>query len=540
MDNILKFSVDNIELLDKIEDSLFRKVRIKAFATGPNSHTLPVEEDVLRRAAKSIYNKPILWRYNKFLDDAMGHEKDEVPCGFVPEKEDNPVQFVEQNDKIYIVINALLWTKYSGRLIDIFERDGNKKDVSVEMAVIEDEENMSDKPRIKDFVISGITILGEMVNPACKGCDMELLEFSEDKNTYLKQIEYADSIKINNSKDASVNGQWSNPRRKLFNPISKASNRESLLKEAYLIGDSSSLEITKFKYPHHVIRDGQLVIHQRGLEAAFQRASQQGIVRGDVRSHLLRHYKELGLTTENFSEFNLSEEEFNLYFSEEFEEKSGGELEMNENEKMAQDTEEEKKENMAEDEKKPAEEDMSTSEEKKVGIDEFAEDDKSKDKDDDDKDDDDDDKSEDDSKDENMSSDEFKCRMSEMAEKISKLEECNKAYMSQIESMSDYAELKKFKEDTICEMAKQEQMAKMEKVMSEIRSKGIDMSEEDKAELMSKIKEFSSVDAWANSVKAHFFDKAENIDGVMRIGLPFKEENTAQFSDNDIWAGLIK
>ena len=54
MNNVLKFSVNNIELVDKIEKSLFRKVKIKAFATGENAHTLPIEEDVLRRGAKTI------------------------------------------------------------------------------------------------------------------------------------------------------------------------------------------------------------------------------------------------------------------------------------------------------------------------------------------------------------------------------------------------------------------------------------------------------------------------------------------------------
>ena len=335
MNDVLKFSVNNIELIDKIEKSLFRKVKIKAFATGENVHTLPIEEDVLRRGAKTIYNKPILWKYNKYFDDAMGHEKDEVPCGFVPESENNPVKFEKDKGRVYIVIQALLWTKYCGRLIEIFERDDMKKDVSVEIAVIEDEEVISDKPKIQDFVIAGITLLGEFINPACKGCEAELLEFSESKERYLNEMKFEnDSITIDNSKESAVDGEWSNPRRKLFNPISKATNSKALLKEAYLIGDytTDEPEITKFKYPHHVIRDGKLVLHQRGLEAAFQRAAQQDIVRGDIKSHLLRHYRELGLSVENFSEFSINEEDFNLYFANDLKE-SVGDLDMAEEEK---------------------------------------------------------------------------------------------------------------------------------------------------------------------------------------------------------------
>ena len=59
MENTLKFSVNDIQLMDDIEKNLFRKVKIKAFATGENCHTMPIEEDVLKRGAKNIYNKSI-------------------------------------------------------------------------------------------------------------------------------------------------------------------------------------------------------------------------------------------------------------------------------------------------------------------------------------------------------------------------------------------------------------------------------------------------------------------------------------------------
>ena len=180
-----------MEVLDSMEDSLFREVRIKAFASGENVHTMPIDEDVIVRASKTIYNKPILWKYNKYLDDALGHEKDEVPCGFVPEKfhgKDNEVLLERIDNRLFIVIKALIWTRYCGRLIDIFNRDDNRKDVSVEIATIEDESFNGNKPKILDFVIAGITILGEWINPACKGCEAELLAFSEDQKKYMDKI----------------------------------------------------------------------------------------------------------------------------------------------------------------------------------------------------------------------------------------------------------------------------------------------------------------------------------------------------------------
>ena len=336
MNNFLRFSIDNINFVDEVEKSFFRKIRIKAFSSGKNAHTLPVEEAVIRRNAKTIYNKPILWNYSKYFDDAVGHEEDEIPCGFVPENEDNPLELKEENGRLYIIINALIWTKYSGKLIDIFKRDGNKKDVSVEMQIIDNRPNKQYENNVKidDFVIAGITILGEMIEPACEGCEAELLEFSKDKQRYLEELEFSkDRIEIDNSKESSVSGKWSNPRRKLFNPIIHSSNRDSLLKEAYLVCDfsSSEPEISKFKYPHHVIKDDKLILHKDGLEAAFSRASQQGIVNGDVKEHLLRHYKELNLSTDNFSDLCLNNNDLVLV----------GDFSMEENKKnldMEQDT----------------------------------------------------------------------------------------------------------------------------------------------------------------------------------------------------------
>lgn len=547
MNNVLKFSVNNIELVDKIEKSLFRKVKIKAFATGENAHTLPIEEDVLKRGAKTIYNKPILWKYNKYFDDAEGHEKDEVPCGFVPESKDNPIEFEDANDKVYIVINALLWTRYCGRLIDIFKRDDMKKDVSIEIAYIEDEDNSDVKPKIQDFVVAGITILGEMINPACKGCEAELLEFSESKERYLTEMMSDNkTIIIDNAKEASVDGVWSNPRRKLFTPISKASNRKALLKEAYLIGDfdTDEPEITNFKYPHHVIRNGKLVVHRSGLQAAFQRAAQQGIVKGEVRSHLLRHYRELGLSTENFSEFAMSEEDFTLYFADDLKESVGEETMTEENKEVVEEIIEEsedKAEGVSEGDKS---EEMCDIPSPDINCEDKPESDKPED----DSDDDDEDEEHDDSHeeevdeykdekeieehDEEMSCDALKEEMCKMQDKIRDLEEKNAAYMTQIEAMSDYEELKKFKADTEERISREKEMADMEKVMCDIEERGIAMSEDDKNEFKAKIKEFSSIDAWSNYVKAQAFDRAESIDGVVRIGLPY---NTSVSKPKSIW-----
>lgn len=148
---------------------------------------------------------------------------------------------------------------------------------------------------------------GSDVTPAIPSACCITEEFAVAKENYLKEFAEKSKIEIDNSKESAVgeNAKWSNPGRKLYNPIINASNKQALAKEAYLVIEGEDWEespSTSLKYPHHVIKDGKLVVSISGVQAAFQRASQQGIVEGDVKAHLLRHYRELGLGEENFQE----------------------------------------------------------------------------------------------------------------------------------------------------------------------------------------------------------------------------------------------
>lgn len=77
------------------------------------------------------------------------------------------------------------------------------------------------------------------------------------------------------------------------------------LEEAYLIAPVKKIRnsphgVTPFsrsgcKYPHHVIKGNKLVLSVPGIKAAYARALQMGVLKGDVKRHLERHIKELGL-----------------------------------------------------------------------------------------------------------------------------------------------------------------------------------------------------------------------------------------------------
>ena len=564
----LNFDVDRIEF-EKEKSNRFRKGVIYAFADGPNAHTHPISSEVLTKCANSIYDIPIVCKYCDFVEDFLAHEEDEIPIGFVKETTanySNPIRFEKLDDgRTFIVIEGLIWQKYSGNAIEVMERSDKRKSVSVEL-VVTDGEEVDGKLEVKEFVLQGITILGDFVTPAVRDAHIKL-EFSADKRDYLEFM--ANNIKIDNTKEAAAHGAWSNPRRKLFVPISKASNAAALVREAYLINDGSDTEpkISKLKYPHHVVRDGKLVIHVDGLQAAFQRAKQQDIFRGAVKAHIARHYKELGLSTENFADFGLDEVDFSMLFDNAKNENEGvGEIGMANEIKNAElepevacsdekveaekvecaDTDvkcadkpeetsgDEKTEEMADN--KP-EEDMADdkSEEDKPEenmADDSESDKKESDDEEDEEEDADEEAKEDEEKDEEkMSFEDAMAKIAEMSETISKLENDNNAYMAKIAEMSDYEELKQFKCMAEEKAKKEEEMAKMESVMCDIESRGITMSDSDKEKLMAKFSEFDSADAWANYVKAQAFDMYGSDFDNSKIGLPFGEPKATSIWD---------
>lgn len=190
----LQFSVENFEFED-VKDSRFAKGVIHAFADGKNAHTHPIDRDVLINCANSVYDIPIVCRYNGLTDDFMSHEPDETPIGFVKETSptySNPIIFEKSPDgRTFLVIKALIWKKYAKDAVRVLRNDNGRKSVSVEITITKGEE-IDGLVRVDEFVLDGITILGDFVTPAVKDAHIQV-EFAKDKDDYLNDIKFAEN-----------------------------------------------------------------------------------------------------------------------------------------------------------------------------------------------------------------------------------------------------------------------------------------------------------------------------------------------------------
>ena len=71
--------------------------------------------------------------------------------------------------------------------------------------------------RIDRFEFKGVTLLGESRRPAIYKANAELINFSQKVEEVNSMYFAMSSIKINNSKEASIKSQsWNNPRKKII------------------------------------------------------------------------------------------------------------------------------------------------------------------------------------------------------------------------------------------------------------------------------------------------------------------------------------
>lgn len=181
----LNFEVENISVEDSMPNSKFAKISLDFFASGDNEHEMYVSEDVLNKKAETIFNVPIVWEYDRILDDAGSHDPLEVPCGFV--KDDAEIERIVISDgRTMLRVVGYIWKRYSGRLMEILERDGGKKPVSVEMSVYETHIDDDGKESLIDYVFEAITILGSFIQPAIPSAGLSVLSFSQEKSDYEK------------------------------------------------------------------------------------------------------------------------------------------------------------------------------------------------------------------------------------------------------------------------------------------------------------------------------------------------------------------
>lgn len=206
----LSFGIENARIIDERNDSQFSKLEIDMFASGNNKHRLPVSEETLKKTAYSILSKPVTWVYDNMYNDIGGHSPLQVPGGFIPA--DGEIKFKKMDDgRTMMTVIGLIWKRYSGKLLSLFERDGGSKGVSVEMELFDFDEPTDDKDgEIRDFCYTAITCLGDLLTPAIPMAKATVLsfakEYEEDYKSEFEQYGKIDFSIIDTIKENAKDG----------------------------------------------------------------------------------------------------------------------------------------------------------------------------------------------------------------------------------------------------------------------------------------------------------------------------------------------
>lgn len=328
---------------------LFSKCKIYIMYTNENRNNSFIEKNVVEENLYSLYNIPIVGEYNEKMEDFRDHggkieviDKNgvtevkyvhtTVPYGLVPESSEVNWEYVTEKDGMvneYLTCTGYLW---SGRYPEVFKVIDEGRPQSMEIDQVKGEFREDKKFHITSFVFSALTILGNDVEPCFESASIVAYQLDKEKfkqefNLMIRELKSSlsggeeptmlkflskdkwgtgEKITISNSKeDANLTGAWSDvDKTSLRNKILEASNYKSLVKETYLIvGEEwESSPSNELKYPHHEIRDGKLIVHKGGCEAALSFLNKIDPNNTKAKTHLKKHYRELGLSTENFQE----------------------------------------------------------------------------------------------------------------------------------------------------------------------------------------------------------------------------------------------
>jgi hypothetical protein len=181
----LRFTIEDAHLVDENPNSNFAVLDLDFFASGKNLHDTYVSPETLMSMSGSIRNCPLVWTYDPMTDDIFTHNKNQVPCGFVPESTDIRTKVLGDGRTMLSTI-AYVWKKYSGEFLSFFKRDGDKP-VSVEMSVYDSEDRPDGLTELTNYRFEAITVLGSLITPAIPDAKASVLSFAKEYEDIYKR-----------------------------------------------------------------------------------------------------------------------------------------------------------------------------------------------------------------------------------------------------------------------------------------------------------------------------------------------------------------
>jgi hypothetical protein len=248
----------------EIEDynSTFKKVKIKVFAFDKNRNNSDITRTAFSKARDSIFNIPIIAKYNEEKDDLEGHnayltkdkngnyiiKMDTSPIGVVSSEANISFEDIDEgneNIKTYIVVdNVFLWKRYEAtQKIEEWLSQGIEPKVSMEIGNVEGQ--FSDGVFvINSFEFEAITALGSDVEPCFPMAQIEEYSKQTFQEAYFEMVKELQFSLNNQSSSPEVDDTDNNKNFKKEDEV--VDEKLELLKKYNLTPEKLSFKIDEF------------------------------------------------------------------------------------------------------------------------------------------------------------------------------------------------------------------------------------------------------------------------------------------------------
>lgn len=298
----------------------FSIASIKFLSTKPNSHGLGISSSCLRKFAPTVLGKWLVAKYDKYSNDVTDHCLEEGIVGIFPSNQE--IEFTTDiNGYVIASANVVLSKVYANEIYEIFKLD-NFRDVSVEMTV---ESHFENSVEIVDsFRIMGVTILGKKINGSCPDANMKIIRFSQENANKFYNEKSSTSMEVLKkfseerrksmtekkykvNKDVLKETPWGDiDKEKLRDFVMEAKNRETLVKEVYLVVEDGweDAPSEKLKYPVMELIKDTFYYNRYGLKSALGYAKAEG--ESEVVSKIGKLYEKFNLKDEKEDKAQMS------------------------------------------------------------------------------------------------------------------------------------------------------------------------------------------------------------------------------------------
>ena len=195
----------SFESFEENETDDYLKLNIKACHTLVNNNRSNISKETMESALPTFANKPILADVCEYKDkkgnisyDFSGHTMQEIDdpfnsgqkrtnyieaiVGIIPETNNIRMEKDPKSDKEYVFVDGYVFKEYGNFAADIIKARNGNVDVSVELNVEEFSFDTREKVlNIEKFTFSGITLLGENVQPGMSGAHAEAFSKNEEE-----------------------------------------------------------------------------------------------------------------------------------------------------------------------------------------------------------------------------------------------------------------------------------------------------------------------------------------------------------------------